>query len=834
MIDHDFLNRFTTHLKETLQKALGFTLRQQRFLVEPGDLLVGLLHEKGCIGSELLLRARISPDQAEAFFAGTPDHHHAGEPVAPDLSNAVKQLLEQAVMAAHQHEHRYIGTEHLLFAFTEKPSAELKQFFQEQHLSLDLLREQVKQILQSTAKFPDLSQKAGESEGEGEEDTEGEPATAGSPERLRPAKEKRPSALDVFARHLTHPETVTKLDPVVGRDAEIERVIEILCRRTKNNPILLGEPGVGKTAIAEGLAQRLATGDVPDTLQGKRLYAIDLALMVAGTMYRGEFEARLKQLVEEVRSDPRLILFIDEIHTIVGAGSTSGSLDAANILKPALARGEIRCIGATTWAEFKKHIEPDAALERRYQPVDVSEPTAAATLTMLQGLKPRYETHHGVKFETETLPMAVQLAERYLTDRFFPDKAIDILDEAAAHVTAQYRSTDLSKKLRAVDKSLHDIQQRRTKALDANDLKAAAAVVKEEERFTQERKALENALLKRRQNAKLTVTTDDIASVVARLSRVPVETILATEQTQLLKLEDRFNAVLFGQTNATQAVADVIRRSRLGFHDQRRPKGSWLFVGPSGTGKTELARQIALELFGKEEALIKFDMSEFAEGHSVSKLLGSPAGYVGYREQSRLADTIRKRPHAVILFDEFEKAHPDVQHLLLQILEDGRVQDSTGKQVSFRQAFVVLTSNAGSDLLNRHAIGFDGGQNASTRTEALVHEHLRERFRPELLNRLDRIVVFHPLEKAARREIVARELQELLGRLKTQRHIQSTVEKPVIDWLLARPWKQEEGARALRRLIEQELQQPLITALLTNPKKKRVKISVAKEALQVR
>jgi ATP-dependent Clp protease ATP-binding subunit ClpC len=557
---------------------------------------------------------------------------------------------------------------------------------------------------------------------------------------------------------------------VIGRDAETDRVIEILCRRTKNNPILLGEPGVGKTAIVEGLAQRLAAGDVPDVLQGKRVYAIDLALMVAGTMYRGEFEARLKQLVEEVRLDPTAILFIDEIHNLVGAGSTSGSLDAANILKPALARGEIRCIGATTWNEFKKHLEPDAALERRFQPVDVPEPTAELAGKMLQGLKTRYEEHHGVRYAPDALEAAIRLSERYLTDRFFPDKAIDVLDEAAAYVNARRRSRESVERLRALEIALDVLRESKEASVVDGSLPDASQALENEERLLAEKRRIEKSMAETRKQDRPTVTVEHVARIVARLARVPYESVIKAEREQLRGMEGNLAKKIFGQNHVVKEVAETVRKSRLGLSDPKRPRASFLFVGPSGTGKTELAKALAHELFGREDALVKLDMSEFAEGHSVSKLLGSPAGYVGFREGNRLADTIRKHPHAVLLFDEFEKAHPDVQHLLLQALEDGKITDGTGRHIPFRHAYIVLTSNVGAEYLNRSSLGFGDSTDGF---ESLVRTQLKERFRPELLNRLDRIVVFKPLESETLRNIVRRELDIILSRVKEAQDVRA-------------------------------------------------------------
>lgn len=837
MLGNEFLSRFTGHLREALQHALAFAISSGRDAVDPGDLLVGLLQQQGSIAAELLNKSNVDAKKAESAFRGFPKPHEPGSPIAPDLSPAVRRILEKCVLMAHVHEHRYVGTEHLLLSLLESSLPDVHTFLESHGMNLDLAKEQLAHILRNTSRFPDLlaREEVGSVPTPDENPEVAPPApsapnAANQPQHGRVARDKRPRAVEIFARELTAPETVANLDPVIGRDAETDRVIEILCRRTKNNPILLGEPGVGKTAIVEGLAQRLAAGDVPDVLQGKRVYAIDLALMVAGTMYRGEFEARLKQLVEEVRLDPTAILFIDEIHNLVGAGSTSGSLDAANILKPALARGEIRCIGATTWNEFKKHLEPDAALERRFQPVDVPEPTAELAGKMLQGLKTRYEEHHGVRYAPDALEAAIRLSERYLTDRFFPDKAIDVLDEAAAYVNARRRSRESVERLRALEIALDVLRESKEAAVVDGSLPDASQALENEERLLAEKRRIEKSMAETRKQDRPAVTVEHVARIVARLARVPYESVIKAEREQLRGMEGNLAKKIFGQNHVVKEVAETVRKSRLGLSDPKRPRASFLFVGPSGTGKTELAKALAHELFGREDALVKLDMSEFAEGHSVSKLLGSPAGYVGFREGNRLADTIRKHPHAVLLFDEFEKAHPDVQHLLLQALEDGKITDGTGRHIPFRHAYIVLTSNVGAEYLNRSSLGFGDSLDGF---ESLVRTQLKERFRPELLNRLDRIVVFKPLESKTLRDIVRRELDIVLGRVQEAQNVALSAGDDVLDWLMTREFGSDEGARAARRVVEREVMSLLSEMLIDHPNKRKATIKVSKDRIKV-
>lgn len=819
MLPPDLLDRFTTHLKEALQKALHFAVTHGRSLVEPGDLLVGLVLEKGSIGAEILQKNHVTPERAETSFHGIPGP--TTPIVTPDLSPAVKRIVEKCVLTAHLHEHKYIGTEHLLSALLESGCEDLTSFFESCNVKISALREQVLQALQAASRFPELTDV---------EETEEVETSRQESSHVQPQRHARITALEAFTRDLTTAETAQTLDPVIGRERELERAIEILCRRNKNNPMLLGDPGVGKTAIVEGLAKRLAAGEVPDILCGKRLLTLDLAMIVAGTMYRGEFEARLKHLMEEVKQDPNVILFIDEIHNLVGAGSTTGSLDAANILKPALARGEIRCIGATTWTEYKKYIEPDAALERRFQPIAIDEPSLEMTLDILNGLEIYYAKYHHVRYAKDVSTACARLAERYLTDRCFPDKAIDLLDEAAAAVNARTFSRKSTERLSALQRAITAADEHASKAVAGGRLEEADMASIELKRLRLEYEAFKSAADEERVREMQTVTAADVAVVVARMAGIPLARVLETEREQLSTLHQKLSADIFGEEKAMRAVAELVYRARLGLSDPRRPRSAMLFAGPSGTGKTETARILARELFGTKDALIKLDMSEFSEPHTMSKLIGSPAGYVGYRDATKLTDMLRKRPHAVVLFDEIEKAHPDVQHLLLQILEDGAVSDGTGRSVSFRHAFVVLTSNVGGNAFTQKNLGFETG---GAEFETMVAEELRQRFRPELLNRLDRIVVFHPLTQEPLKALLHRELQHILERVQHVQRVACSAPDEALEWLLAQPLPPEEGARAVRRLLEREVTALIGTFLSEKPQAKRLKLKVTPHGLKV-
>jgi ATP-dependent Clp protease ATP-binding subunit ClpC len=733
-----------------------------------------------------------------------------------------KRVLELSLEEARQLGHNYIGTEHLLLGLIREGEGVAARVLENLGVDLAKVRTQVIRMLGETAEV-------GAGGGGG-----GKGST------------KTPT-LDEFGSNLTHLAADGKLDPVVGRQNEIERVIQILGRRTKNNPVLIGEPGVGKTAIAEGLAQRINSGDVPDILEDKRVLTLDIGLLVAGTKYRGEFEERLKKIMEEIRTAGNVILVIDEVHTLIGAGAAEGAIDAANILKPALARGELQCIGATTLDEYRKHIERDAALERRFQPVMVGEPSVADTIEILRGLKERYEEHHRLKISDEALVAAATLGDRYISDRFLPDKAIDLVDEAGSRV--RLMNSKLPTAAKEVDKQLRQVQKQKEDAVRQQDFTKAGEL---RDREVELREQIRSILQARKgedtteasgeaavdspqlelgvafasaENSDLdrspVVTEEDIANIVASWTGVPVQKLTESESVKLLNMEETLHQRLIGQDEAVKAVSRAIRRARVGLKNPNRPIASFIFSGPTGVGKTELTKALASYFFGSEEAMIRLDMSEFMERHTVSKLIGSPPGYVGFNEGGQLTEAVRRRPYTVVLFDEIEKAHPDVFNLLLQLLEDGRLTDSKGRTVDFKNTLIIMTSNIGSKVIEKGGGGlgfeFGGGDVEETqynRIRSLVNEELKQYFRPEFLNRLDEIIVFRQLNREEVKQIAEIMLKEVFARM-LEKNIALSVTDGFKERLVEEGYNPSYGARPLRRAVMRLLEDSLAEEFLS-------------------
>ncbi len=792
-MSEDLIERFSTPLKNALTRALCFVVESNQAEVRTEHLLWAVGTEREGMAAAILEKNGITPEALRALAAEVPSQGASRSTTGLlRLSEEAKRAMEKAMVAATTHGHRAIGTEHLLHGILASETSTLRKFFLATHADVRTLQGALEIALKASEAFPEFVAPL-QSSGT---------ATEKSAETSEEAGGKKTPALDYFGRDLTASSAQAKLDPVIGREHEVSRVMEILCRRTKNNPLLLGEPGVGKTAIVEGLAKRIFEGRVPDALAGKRVIALDLGSLIAGTMYRGEFEGRLRQLIEELRTHPEVILFIDEIHMLAGAGSASGSLDAANMLKPALARGDIRCIGATTPDEYKKHIEPDGALERRFQAIQVREPDLAATRAILNGLLAAYETFHRVEFAPEAIDAAIELATRYLPSQRFPDKAIDLLDEAAAATRVAARMRHGEEERRALERRLLDIRTKKSEAVAEERFFDAVALKEEEARVTKlvgKPRSVKGAKPTR-------VTAEDVARVVSRVTGAnPDDVRRVMAQGVLPQYAEALMKHVIGQERAVRRVATALGRAKAGLARSNRPLASFLFLGPSGVGKTELAKAVAETYYGDPTAIVRLDMSEFSDGFTVSKLLGAPAGYVGYREAAKLTDAVKARPFSVVLFDEIEKAHKDVQNLLLQILDEGELADATGRKTHFRHAIVILTSNAGADRFERGPLGFsEEGAFERKLLEADIQKELEERFRPELLNRLDHTILFEPLTKEALTGIAEKELNDLALRL-AARGITATFGPDVAAHIAARV-DVKRGARDVRRQVEAELE----------------------------
>ena len=794
-------NKFTPRAEESLRLAQEAAEEMGHGYVGSEHLLLGLMREEEGIAHRVLEEAGLTDDMICDVLHRSVGTGLSGAAPSQGLTPRAKSAVELAVSEASRTGAGYIGTEHLLMGLLREGN----------NMAIRVLRTvgiDPKKLYSAVVKKINEAPRAAAAAGSGS---------------AAPAREdgKKGGTLAEFTRDLTEAARSGKLDPVIGREKEIARVIQILSRRTKNNPVLIGEPGVGKTAIAEGLAQRIVAADVPEDLLDKRVLSLDLSGMVAGTKYRGEFEERIKNTINEVKKAGNVILFIDELHTIVGAGSAEGAVDAANILKPALSRGEIRVIGATTLNEYRKYIEKDAALERRFQPVTVGEPTPEATLEILKGLRDRYEAHHKLTITDEALDAAVQLSKRYIGDRFLPDKAIDLMDEAASQVrmTAESSSPDL----KALEEKITALHREKNDAIAAQDFEKAAQLRDIEKDYQEQVDIERDKWRKSLSQNRGTVTADDIAKVVAGWTGIPVTRLTEDESMRLLKLEEKLHQRVVGQDDAVTAVAKAIRRSRVGLKDPKRPIGSFLFLGPTGVGKTELCKTLAEAMFGDENAMIRIDMSEYMEKHTVSRLVGSPPGYVGHEEGGQLTEKVRRKPYSVVLFDEIEKAHEDVWNILLQILEDGVVTDSQGRRVDFKNTVIVMTSNVGARNITDAAakLGFDGDEKGGKETEEARFARIREAvmtdlkhtFRPEFLNRIDEIIVFRQLTQENIVEI-ARRMLTVTGKRMAQQGITLISDDDAVAELARDGFDPQYGARPLRRAIQNQVEDAVAELML--------------------
>lgn len=767
-------------------------------------LLYGILKQKNSFASDILLRHKISEQALTAAISSPPPENRRLAGGKVKISENLRLALESAALAAGKYEYQFIGTEHLLYGTVNDPRNRASELLREKNIEPKKIKNRLLAIFENVAKLE---------KGRGFEalprEFEAETALPGG------------SALESFTANLTEKAGAGRIDPLIGREAELTRVISILGRRTKNNPILIGEPGVGKTAIVEGLALAIADGSVPDALLNKKILTLDLALLVAGSIYRGEFEGRLKQLLEEIQTDGRIILFIDELHTIIGAGAGAGSLDAANILKPLLIHGELRLIGATTLAEYKKYIEKDAALERRLQPVLIKEPSQEQALAILRGLKPFYEKHHGVIITEEALQQAIELSVRHLPDRFLPDKAIDLLDEAAAYHKLERAKRKKTLSAAKLEKQLADVRELKEQAVFAQNFAKALAHKNKELRLEHQLNALKISapLIKA---APQLISGQHIAQTLSRITGIPTRAIKTKEKKRILSLEGRLKKFVIGQNSALKSLAAALKRSLAGVREGNRPVASFLFLGPSGVGKTLTAKILAQELFDDKQAFIRIDMSELIERHNIARLIGAPPGYIGFGEGGKLTEAVRRKPYAVILFDEVEKAHPEVTNLLLQILEEGELTDAAGQTVNFKNTIIILTSNVGSEAFHRWATGFgftaESLSASRERVSGSVIKEVEKAFRPELLNRLDQMLVFNPLKKTDLIKIVRLELNKLTERLKKQ-GVSLKPSTASVAYLGKISFDQRQGARLVRKNIQNLIEGRLAELLLkTKPR----------------
>ncbi len=796
----DRFDKFTERARRVLTLAQEEAQRFNHSYIGTEHLLLGLVREGDGVAAKVLGNLGVELNKVRSaveFIIGRGDRQASGE---IGLTPRAKKVIELAVDEARRLQHSYIGTEHLLLGLVREGEGIAAGVLESLGVNLERVRAETQRILAQSQ--PQGGQAAG-----------GGQATAAG------ARAVRTPTLDQLGVDLTAMARAGQLDPIVGREREIERVIQILSRRTKNNPVLIGEPGVGKTAIAEGLAHRIISGDVPDTLLGKRMLTLDIGLLVAGTKYRGEFEERLKKVIEEIKSAANCVLFIDELHMLVGAGAAEGAVDAANILKPALARGEIQAIGATTLDEYRKHIEKDAALERRFQPVKVDEPSVEDTIQILEGVRPAYEEHHKLRISDEAVRAASELSARYVSDRFLPDKAIDLIDEAAARVRIRRHATPPS--VREVQSGLEAIRREKDQAIANQQYEYAAELREREVRLQAQLEELEQELEEQRGTDQPVVTEDDIRDVISQWTGVPLSRIAAEESKRLLEMEQYLKERVIGQGEAIEAVSRAVRRASAGLKDPKRPIGVFMFLGPTGTGKTYTAEMLGEFMFGSRDNIVRIDMSEFMEKHTVSRLVGSPPGYVGYDDGGQLTDLVRRKSYCLILLDEIEKAHPDVFNMLLQIFDDGHLSDAKGRKVDFRNTVIIMTSNVGSDLIRKDSrVGFQTAsdeaktaEDAYKRMKMRVEEEMKRVFRPEFLNRIDQSVVFRALLPEHIREIVSLELGDLRENLKTK-GMTLEVSDTVLDHLGEDGFDPVFGARPLRRVIQNQLEDPLSDAVL--------------------
>lgn len=839
-------DKFTKEARQALIVAQDHAKNSGQSYVGTEHILLGILSQENSLGASVLISLGVSAQGVEMILKSVGRIGSVDMPIQPGgLSSYAKNVIEDSMKIAQEYGHSFVGTEHLLYALVSQDNTAATVILENMRINPVDVKDQIIEIFEKAKGSPKQGGAAPQATNPLELFLSGLHGVLAAgqvqKDQMNDAykhkngkKESKTPALDYFTTDLVEEARTKKVDPVIGRKKEIERVISILCRKTKNNPVLIGEPGVGKTAVAEGLAQAIVKGDVPENMLDKKILSLSMTSVVAGTKYRGEFEERLKQIIDELSSLDNVVLFIDELHTVIGAGSAEGSLDAANILKPALSRGKIQVVGATTTKEYRKHIENDAALERRFQPVMVDEPSLEETTAMLKGLQESFEDHHSLLISDEALDAAVKLSKRYINDRFLPDKAIDLIDEACSLKRIKSKATDTDK-LKKLQKKLQATIKKKEECVSKQDYEKAAEFRNEELAINKQIEEQKNVKIPRSQRKK--ITTEDIGNVVAVMTGIPVNKLLKDDVAKLQNLEDSLKRRIVGQDEAITAIARAIRRSRAGIADEKRPIGSFIFMGPTGVGKTELVKAIAEEVYNDRNALIKIDMSEFMERHNTSRLVGATAGYVGYEEGGQLTEAVRTKPYSVILFDEIEKAHPEVFNLLLQILEDGELTDAKGRKVNFKNTIIIMTSNIGAEKLTEKAssMGFDLKveelKEAEKNYEAMKEDtlnSLKEHFRPEFLNRIDKIVVFRALTHEDIKSIVELHVGYLQERL-SHRNISISLTPNGLEFLAQKSYDPSFGARPVRRAIQDYIEDPLTQKLIDGEIEDGDKVKIVKK-----
>ncbi len=826
MSKDQILDNLSTHLKEVIANAIDIAKTLEHDFVMPIHLLCAISEQKGCVARDVLQRLEIKKETIEGTLAAISQleslekkkKEHTKIGTIPELNGTARQSLEKAMILAYEHGHNYVGTEHLLHGLTNVTDSYISAVFDFHKIKQADIEKQINGIVQSTSKFPSLNDISKAVDDLEQIIDDHASKKIPSPQSM---PKKRIRAIDVFTKHLTDKKIQKDIDPIIGREKEIDRLIHILCRRTKNNPVLLGEPGVGKTAIVEGLAKKIIQGEVPPLLQRKKIYSLDMALLISGTIYRGEFEARLKQLIDEVSQTPDAVLFIDELHNIIGAGSNQGTMDAANILKPALARGQLRCIGATTLDEYKKYVTKDPALERRFQSIMVDEPNREDAITMLSGIRKHYDAFHHTSTTKEAIEASVDLSIKYIHDNYLPDKAIDLLDEAGARVRLAQPVSDLYIKEIKLQTQLEETIIKKEEAILAEKFKQAETQKAKEEQLQKKLTALDKK--KGQTNLpKGKVTKTDVAAVISERLGINVEVLLQDSTKQLEAMNVLLKKEIFGQEHVIDDITHTLAHAQFKIKKSHKPFASFLFAGPSGVGKTALAKSLATHLYHDKKALIKFDMSEFSEAHSTAKILGSPAGYIGHKERNRFTDALKQRPYSVIVFDEIDKAHGDVIKLLLQILDEGELTDSAGKKIYFDHSIIIMTTNMGEELYASLGIGF-GDENTKTvhhkNMQTILNNHLKERFTPALLGRLDGVCLFDELKKDTLEHIVKRHILDLNTVVRKQEGMSIKADKQSIAQLAKDTYDKKLGARN----VDSQVSKIVCELLLAEKKKKQSK-----------